>query len=163
MPIQVKFKCPRDCDDCQIVDYENLDELLVQLSESGWPICRECGEDTTHEITSSDETSESISVQGLIDESPKPGIIDTSTFKKVDDPVVANNLLLGFIAGHLENLVTESYRANENARRRHDEWKETLISAGEIQAEAQKTGAKVIMIGICLMSTIISVVVSLLI
>lgn len=67
MSIKVKFTCPRDCGDYQIVDYENLDELLGQLSESGWPICFECGEDTTHEIMSSGETTE-INVQELIDE-----------------------------------------------------------------------------------------------
>lgn len=97
------------------------------------------------------------------DETPKPGIIDTSTFKKVDDPVVATNLLLGFIVGHLDNLVTESNRANKNASRRHDEWQETLTTLGEIQGKAQRTGAIVICVGICFLSTFISIVISLLI
>ena len=75
----------------------------------------------------------------------------------------STNLFLGFISGHLENLVAESHRANDGARRRNDEWQETLRRAGDIQIKAQRTGAIVVMVGICLMSTIISVVISLLI
>lgn len=70
MKITVIFRCPQGCDE-QNIDFDNLDNLLYSLSESGWPICRECGEDTTHEIVSSDETSEGVSVQGLIDELEK--------------------------------------------------------------------------------------------
>ncbi len=89
------------------------------------------------------------------DEAPKP--------RRILAPHEAHestNLLLGFISGHLENLVAESNRANEGARRRNDEWQETMRRAGDIQVKAQRTGAIVVFAGICLMSTIISVVVS---
>ena len=75
----------------------------------------------------------------------------------------STNLLLGLLCGHVENLVIESNRANRGADLRHEEWQEALITMGAMQATAHKTGAKVIMVGICLMSTIISVVISLLI
>ena len=88
------------------------------------------------------------------DKTPEPKIATTHE---------STNILLGMLCGHVENLVTESHRANRGADLRHDEWQETLARAGEIQVQAQKSGAKVVMIGICLMSTIISVVVSLLI
>jgi len=97
-------------------------------------------------------------IGNMCNEAPKP--------RKILSPHEAHestNILLGMLCGHVENLVKESNRANEGARRRHDEWQETMRNAGEIQVKAQKIGAKVVMIGICLMSTIISVVVSLLI
>jgi len=92
------------------------------------------------------------------DEAPKP--------RKILSPHEAHestNLLLGMLCGHVSNLVSESHRANEGARRRNDEWQETLKRAGDIQIKAQRTGAIVVLTGICLMSTIISVVISLLI
>ena len=31
--------------------YGSFDELLCQIRDSGWPICTECGEELTHEVT----------------------------------------------------------------------------------------------------------------
>jgi len=72
----------------------------------------------------------------------------------------ATNILIGLLCGHVENLVIESNRANRSAAYRHDHWQETLEEMGQIQVKAQKSGAKVVMFGICIMATIISVVVS---
>ena len=65
MKITVEFKCPRGCHE-QRIDFDSLDDLLCNLSESGWPICQECGSDTTHEIISKDVTSEYINVEELM-------------------------------------------------------------------------------------------------
>lgn len=67
MKITVAFRCPEGCDK-KISNYDSLDDLMRCFAASGWPICCECGVDTIHEIVSSDETMEGISVQGLIDE-----------------------------------------------------------------------------------------------
>ncbi len=100
-----------------------------------------------------DETNEN--VLSVDDESPKP--------TKITSPHESTNILLGTLCGHVQNLVTESNRANRSASLRHDDWQQTLEDMGQIQAKAQKSGAKIIMVGICIMSTIISAVVSLLI
>jgi len=101
------------------------------------------------------EGDEPIGHMCMEDESPKP--------RKILAPHEAQestNLLLGLLCGHVENLVTESNRANRSASLRHDEWQDALTSMGEMQATAHKKGAKVVMFGICIMTTIISVVVS---
>ena len=67
MEITVAFRCPEGCDE-QRINFDSLDDLLCSLSESGWPICCECGQDTTHEIVSSNETARDMDVQRLIDE-----------------------------------------------------------------------------------------------
>lgn len=48
----------------------------------------------------------------IYDKAPKPT-------KATDHQ--STNILLGMLCGHVENLVTESNRANEGARRRHDD------------------------------------------
>ncbi len=55
MKITVAFRCPDGCDE-QRISFDNLDDLLGNLSESGWPICCECGKDTTHEIIPEEKT-----------------------------------------------------------------------------------------------------------
>jgi hypothetical protein len=72
------------------------------------------------------------------------------------------NLLLGHIAGHMENLVTEEKRSYDRARHNHEEWQEMFIKGVGIQTKNQKIGLIVVVGGICFLSTIISVVVSLL-
>ncbi len=67
MEITVAFRCPEGCDE-QRINFDSLDDLLGNLSESGWPICCECGQDTTYEIVSSGETPQDMDVEGLINE-----------------------------------------------------------------------------------------------
>ena len=72
MEITVAFRCPEGCDE-QRITFDSLDDLLANLSDSGWPICCECGQDTTHEIVSPSEPLQDMDVQGLIDELNKVG------------------------------------------------------------------------------------------
>lgn len=70
MKFTVKFECFRNGRKCsvQTIDYENLDDLLGSLAESGWPICCECGEDTSYTIIKFDEIVTDMNVEELIAE-----------------------------------------------------------------------------------------------
>lgn len=83
--------------------------------------------------------------------------------KRVNDPHATTNLLLGNIVGQLTNLAITCKINLEKSNRHHDEWQEAIAEISKIQAKAQKVGAIILIGGVTLLSTFISVVISLLI
>jgi hypothetical protein len=102
-----------------------------------------------------------INIDEFCVDAPKNDVNEFKAERKATDHE-ATNLLLGHIAGHLRNLVTKESQAYDSARRRHEEWREIFVRGIETQAKNQKVGAIIVFGGICIMTTIISVVVSLL-
>jgi hypothetical protein len=82
--------------------------------------------------------------------------------KQPQNDLASTNLLLGNIVGELRGLRHHSGQSYDAARRRHNEWQDMLTHAVEVQVKTQKVGAITVVCGICFMSTLISVVVSLL-
>lgn len=50
---KIKYFCEDNCNDPQNIQYINLEDLLSQIQEGGWPICAECGRDLDYEILES--------------------------------------------------------------------------------------------------------------
>lgn len=45
MMIKIKYTCKNDCKEPFYINYEDLNDLLSQIQQSGWPICDECADD----------------------------------------------------------------------------------------------------------------------